>query len=106
MRLRHGKLRALADRLHADRDIGAKDRRERLVSEAVAAWRSAGKGEGNAAFFRLACALAAAGVERVEAQQILHAEAGFARSPSERRGEIKSLMRRYDMLSRGRPRAA
>ncbi|MBX6746957.1 MAG: primase C-terminal domain-containing protein, partial [Acetobacteraceae bacterium] len=68
--------------------------------------RAAGKGEGNAAFFRLACALAAAGVDRTEAQQILQSEANFARSPSERRGEIRSLMRRYDMLSRGRPRAA
>lgn len=100
------KLGQLAARLRMEAQASAGRSRERMIAEAIDAWRAAGKGDGNAAFFRLACSLAAAGVDRIEAQQILHREAGLARSPVERRREVKSLMRRYDGLSSRHGRAA
>lgn len=65
---------------------------ETLCQKAIDAWRSAAPGEGNAAFFRLGGALQYAGMEPYEIAGILEQEAGYARSPGDRRRQIPSIL--------------
>ena len=50
-------------------------------------------GEGNARFFQYALALRSAGISLNDIEQKLRDEAGFGRSPGERRAQIPSIMK-------------
>lgn len=77
-----------------ERMTAAIDRR-RAVDAAVQEWRESqtAPGNGNTAFFDLAVAQARAGVSLSDIKRILWAEVGFARSPAERRGDLRRTMR-------------
>jgi hypothetical protein len=84
---------AMAQRLaERDRSFGAEQ--ERRQQEAIAAWRESPAGTGHEAFFRLAVGLARSGLPLHEVMSTLYLEAGVARHPQQRRGEIKDIMRR------------
>jgi hypothetical protein len=61
---------------------------------AIQKWRSAPAKSGNEAFFQLGVDLRSAGMSMAEVEYILRLEAGNARHPTERRREIKNIMRR------------
>lgn len=63
------------------------------IEKAINTWKSAPPGTGNDAFFRLAVALKRAGLDDRQIRQHLSAEANGANSPSDRRNEIRSIMR-------------
>jgi hypothetical protein len=56
-------------------------------------WRCALPGDGNSAFFRLGVDLDRAGMSPAEIDSVLRQEAGYGRSPTERRAQIKYIMR-------------
>jgi hypothetical protein len=70
------------------------ERRAGWIAEAVERWQGTAviPGTGHAEFFRLGAALHRAGLDESEIRTTLYAEAGHARSPRERRGEIKSIL--------------
>lgn len=74
--------------------IVPEDRRHK-VEAAIEEWRGSqlARGNGNDAFFRLGMTQARAGVDLSDIERTLWTEASFARSPSERRGEIPRIMR-------------
>ena len=65
------------------------------VERATRMWRESPKypGEGNARFFQYALALRSAGISLNDIEQKLRDEAGFGRSPGERRAQIRSIMK-------------
>ena len=63
------------------------------IEKAVEAWRSAPPGMGHDAFFRLAVALKYAGLDDDDIERHLRSEAGRARSSSDRRAEIRGIVR-------------
>jgi hypothetical protein len=65
------------------------------VERATRMWRESPKypGEGNARFFQYALALRSAGISLNDIEQKLRDEAGFGRSPGERRAQIPSIMK-------------
>lgn len=87
------KLRALQEKLLAEQDQRPAGWQEKAIAAAVDKWRSAGPGEGHNAFYRLACALHGAGLDQAVIKQTLQAEAVYARSPNERRADIKDILR-------------
>jgi hypothetical protein len=62
-------------------------------SAAIERWRSAPAKGGNDAFLRLARDLERTGLSLADIGTTLWQEAGFARHPSERRAQIKYIMR-------------
>jgi len=66
--------------------------REQGVDAAVGLWRTAGVGEGNAAFFRLALGLKASGLSLDGIEALLFVEANNGRTPPERRRQIPSIL--------------
>jgi hypothetical protein len=87
------KLRSLQEKLLAERALSPAGWQERVVSEAMEKWQSAGPGEGHNAFFMLARALQNAGYDEAAIRQTLHAQSAYARSPKERRADIKDILR-------------
>jgi hypothetical protein len=67
---------------------------------AIQTWHDTPAKSGNEAFFQLAVDLRSAGMSADEIEDTLRLEAGSARHPTERRREIKNIMRRL----RGSPR--
>lgn len=86
-------LQAVRDKLLVDRTVSAAGRQETIMAKAIENWRSASRGDGHAAFFRLGAALQRAGLDEGDIRRTLHAEAAHAYSPKERRGEIKGIIR-------------
>ncbi|GJD76717.1 hypothetical protein [Methylobacterium goesingense] len=70
------------------------ERRAGWIAEAVERWHGTAviPGTGHAEFFRLGAALHRAGLDESELRTTLYAEAGYARSPHKRRGEIKGIL--------------
>lgn len=60
---------------------------------AIEQWHSAPAKGGNAAFFQLGVDLRGIGLSPPEIEATLWQEAGHARSPKQRRGQIKGIMR-------------
>jgi hypothetical protein len=87
-------MRQLHDHLLGDQESVVADRRAKGLDKAVAEWRGAAGGDGNAAFFRLGCALDGLGFSHSEIANILRQEAHHGHSPSERRQQIKSILNR------------
>jgi hypothetical protein len=69
-------------------------RQDEKVAKAVEAWRSTSSGMGHTAFFKLGAALRGAGLDEFEIRAKLYEEASYARSPKERRGEIKGIVKK------------
>jgi hypothetical protein len=59
---------------------------------AVARWRQAAHGEGNAGFYQLAIELKKMGMSDPEIKTLLIGEAKFGRSPAKRTSQIPSIM--------------
>ena len=62
-------------------------------SAAIDRWRCALPGDGNGAFFQLGRDLERSGLSFAEIDATLSQEAGYGRSPTERRAQIKYIMR-------------
>lgn len=71
-----------------------RSRPHHIIEEATSEWRQARKGDGHAAFFKLACALQRAGLDDHEMTQKLRDEAAYAYSSNERRAEIKGIVKK------------
>lgn len=69
-------------------------RREEKVEQAIDEWRACPAGKGSKGFFKLGMALKRAGLEKHEIETTLRSEAGYGRSPAERRAEVASIMRK------------
>lgn len=93
-------LRALRDRLVQMREKGSAQQRQEKIDRAVEEWRCTPKGDGHAAFFKLAKALQRAGLDETDIQQKLREEASFAHSPRDRRAEIRDIMRSLRKMGR------
>ena len=65
-----------------------------LVNSALSRWRTAPRGQGNRAFFRLACDLRRTGMPLERARHHLLVEAGRARSPRERKADVGQILPR------------
>jgi hypothetical protein len=68
------------------------DRTQRQAA-AIQTWHDTPAKSGNEAFFQLGVDLRGAGLSMAEVEDTLWLEAGYARHPTERRREIKSIMR-------------
>jgi hypothetical protein len=89
------KLQAVRDALVAGEAQGLAGQQEARVAAAVAAWQTTAyvPGTGNNAFFRLGAALKGAGLDEAEIRAVLYEQAACARSPRERRAEIKGILK-------------
>jgi hypothetical protein len=65
-----------------------------IIETATNEWRLTPRGDGHAAFFRLARALHWAGLTDAELTQKLREEAAYAHSPADRRAEIRELVKK------------
>jgi hypothetical protein len=97
------KMRALSENLRAHHAANANADLATRRDRAIQKWRAEGTAPhvGNRKFFDLARDLANAGMGDAEIVGILNSEAGFSRSPADRRKQVKSIMR-----SIRRPKAA
>ena len=68
------------------------DRAQRQAA-AIQKWRAAPAETGHEAFFQLGVDLRSAGLSMADIESTLRQEAGNARHPTERRREIKNIMR-------------
>lgn len=66
---------------------------QRRRADAIADWRGAAQHSGNSEFNRLGWRLAATGMDEADLRATLAAEASCARSPTERRAQIRDIMR-------------
>ncbi len=87
------RLRRMRELIAEEEVAGAQSYRVRRQSAAIEKWRYASPGDGNGAFFQLGVDLDRAGMSSAEIDAILQQEAGSARHPSERRAQIKYIMR-------------
>ena len=71
----------------------AQTNRVRRQSAAIERWRHASPGDGNSAFLRLGHDLNRIGMNHGEIDATLWQEAAFGRHPTERRAQIKYIMR-------------
>ena len=71
----------------------AQTNQARRQSAAIERWRHASPGDGNGAFLRLGHDLNRIGMNHAEIGATLWQEAGQGRHPSERRAQIKYIMR-------------
>jgi hypothetical protein len=76
---------------HAANDDLPSSNQER-IDNAIAAWRAAPAGSGNQEFNRLAWKLLHAGMDLYDVQATLRSEAGYGRSPADRKSQISSVM--------------
>ena len=67
--------------------------RAQRQAQAIEKWRHAPPGDGNGAFLRLGHDLSRIGMNHAEIGATLWQEAGYGRHPSERRVQIKYIMR-------------
>ncbi|MPR12948.1 hypothetical protein [Microvirga tunisiensis] len=92
------KFQDLRDKLLADQAKSRAGQQAAMIEKAIDEWRTAPRGDGNNAFFRLGAALQRAGLDEIEIRERLREEVAYAHSKSERRKEIpgiiKSLRRR------------
>ncbi len=87
-------MQALREKLVEQASTADAARREERVAKAVEEWRSCPRGSGSKGFFKLGMALKRAGLDRHEIERTLWAEAAYARSPEERRAQVRTIMRK------------
>ena len=85
----------MRDALAAKKAQSLAGQRKARVAAATAAWQATASvpGTGNNAFFRLGAALKGAGLDEAEIKRLLSEQATYARSPQERRAEIKGILK-------------
>jgi hypothetical protein len=86
-------LQALRDKLVAQQVETQAGRQKAQIEKAVDEWRSTYLGNGHDAFFRLGVALQQAGLDEMEIRAKLREEATYAKSPGDRRKEIKGIIK-------------
>jgi len=74
--------------------------RAQRQAAAIERWRGSLPGDGNRGFFQLGVDLCSAGMIMADIDSILRQEAGYGRHPSERRAQIKCIMRNLWTSSR------
>ena len=87
-------MRVMRDRLRADQPTLAHDWQAERRTAAIATWRSTPQGEGNQALFMLGSTLVRLGLPFNKVEALLRQEAVYARSPNERRQQIKAMLRK------------
>jgi hypothetical protein len=87
-------MQAARDKLMEQSGAQAAARREEKIERAIDEWRSCPSGKGSEGFFKLGMALKRAGLEKYEMETTLRSEAGYGRSPAERRAQVASIMRK------------
>ena len=87
---------AQADDMHGEQDLplSLPDSEGPMMNSALSRWRTTPRGQGNRAFFRLACDLRSAGMPLERARHHLLAEARTARSPRERTADVGHILPR------------
>jgi hypothetical protein len=85
-------MQAAQEKLIEQSGAQAAARREEKVERAIDEWRSCPPGKGSEGFFKLGMALKRAGLEKYEVEARLRSEAGYGRSPAERRAQVASIM--------------
>ena len=87
------KLRRMRELIAEEEAAKAKTNLVQRQSAAIERWRYAPPGDGNDAFFQLGVDLDRTGMSPAEIDATLWQEAGYGRHPSERRAQIKYIMR-------------
>ncbi|SEP51224.1 hypothetical protein SAMN04487843_1469, partial [Methylobacterium sp. ap11] len=88
-------LQAVRDTLRAEKEQTTAGQREEWVTAAITTWQATAyvPGTGHNAFFKLGAALKHAGLDDAEIRMMLSEQAAYARSPRERRAEIKGILK-------------
>jgi hypothetical protein len=92
------KLRRVRELLRDEERAKIRDSRLQRQRDAIERWRGAPANGGNEAFFQLGVDLRATGMPLPDIETTLHQELTNARHPTERRGQIRSIIQ---TLSRG-----
>ena len=87
------RLRRMRELIAEEEAAKARANRVQRQSAAIEKWRHASPGDGNGAFFQLGVDLRSAGMSPGEIDATLWQEASYGRHPSERRAQIKYIMR-------------
>jgi hypothetical protein len=87
------RLRRMRELLAEEEAAKFRDDRAQRQAAAIDRWRVASLGDGNRGFFQLGRDLRGAGMSATEIDSILRQEAGYAHHPSQRRDQIKSVIR-------------
>jgi hypothetical protein len=94
------KLRRMRELLAEEEAAKFRDDRAQHQAAAIDRWRSTASGAGNRGFFQLGRDLRGAGMSPAEIDMILRQESGYAHHPSQRRDQIKSVIRTLEGSSR------
>ena len=94
------KLRKMREMIAAEEAAKMQNDRAQRQAAAIQTWHDTPARGGNEAFFQLGVDLRSAGMSMAEIEDTLRLEAGNARHPTERRREIKNIMRRLGGSSR------
>jgi hypothetical protein len=96
------KLRRMRELIAEEEAARHRDDLSRRKAAAIERWHGTPAEGGNRAFFQLGVDLCGAGMSTAEIDAILRQEAGYGRHPSERRAQIKYIMRTLRASSRRR----
>jgi hypothetical protein len=94
------KLRRMRELIAEDEVARHRDNLSRRKAAAIGRWHGTPAESGNRAFFQLGVDLGGAGMSMTDIDSILRQEAGYGRHPSERRAQIKYIMRTLRTSSR------
>ena len=94
------KLRRMRDMIATEEEAKVQDVRAQRQEAAIQKWRAAPAEGGNRAFFQFGADLRRAGLSMADIDATLRQEAAHARHPSERRDQIKYIMRTLRRSSR------
>lgn len=88
-------LATLKKRLNYDDEAATEKRRENKIEKAKFEWQSSQmqSGQGHSALFKFALQLMHAGLNDLEAEQVIWTNMGYARSPAERKRELKAQIK-------------
>jgi hypothetical protein len=87
------KLRLMREMIAAEEAAKVQDDRAQRQAAAIEKWYLTPAESGHAAFFQFAVDLRDTGLSMAEIGDVLRQEAGYARHPAERRGEVNGIMR-------------
>ena len=87
------RLRRMRELLAEEDAARYRDDRAQRQAAAIDRWRAASLGDGNRRFFQLGRDLCGAGMSTTDIDSILRQEAGYAHHPSQRRDQIRGVMR-------------
>ena len=94
------KLRKMREMIAAEEAAKMQNDQAQRQAAAIQTWHDTPAKSGNEAFFQLGVDLRSAGLSMADIESTLRQEAGYGRHPTERRREIKNIMRRLGGSSR------